>query len=233
MIHSETVQENLKIWISLPYIVGWMQEGRKCILVIVEEKHICAQISFVFYCFLKSYFFHKNVKPSSWDVHYGSKCVFKPALSISAKNSISPKMSLTTFLHSHDDICCLYLIKIINYITAATIPLRITCPENQPTSGIIEASSEILTNYDFPDATADFSGLDTSPSISYSWNTGTNLQTATQSQGDFPVGTTTVTATATDLSGNSDSCTFTVTVTQRKISFVSFCLTGCKKKTQR
>ena len=28
-----------------------MQEGRKCIFVILQEKQFCAQISFVFYCF--------------------------------------------------------------------------------------------------------------------------------------------------------------------------------------
>ena len=86
------------------YIVGWMQEGRKCIFVILWEKQFCAQISFVFHCFLTTCFVHKNVNTLSWDLSYGSKCVILHVLSISTTNSISPKMSLTTFLHSHDDI---------------------------------------------------------------------------------------------------------------------------------
>ena len=89
------------------YIVGWMQEGRKCIFAILQEKQFCTQISFVFHCFLTSYFFHKHINTLSWDLRYGSKCVILPVLLISIKNSISPKMSLTTFLHSHDDISSL------------------------------------------------------------------------------------------------------------------------------
>ena len=33
-----------------------------------------------------------------------SKCVYKPIFSYSIKNSISPKMSFTTFLHSADEL---------------------------------------------------------------------------------------------------------------------------------
>ena len=32
------------------YFVGWMQDGRKCIFVILWEKQFCAQSFFVFYC---------------------------------------------------------------------------------------------------------------------------------------------------------------------------------------
>ena len=76
----------------------------KCIFVILWEKPFCAQISFVFHCFLTSSFVHKNVNTLSWDLYYDSKCVILHFLSISTTNLISPKMSLTTFLHSHDDI---------------------------------------------------------------------------------------------------------------------------------
>ena len=85
-------------------LVGWMQEGRKCIFVILWERRFCAQISFVFHCFLTSCFVHKNVNTLSWDLYHDSKCVILHVglLSISTTNLISPKMSLTTFLHSND-----------------------------------------------------------------------------------------------------------------------------------
>ena len=79
-------------------------EGRKCIFVILWEKQFCAQISFVFHCFLTSCFVHKNINTLSSDLYYDSKCAILLALSISTANLISPKMSLTTFLHSHDDV---------------------------------------------------------------------------------------------------------------------------------
>ena len=41
----------------------------------LQEKQFCTQISFVFHCFLTSYFFHKHINTLSWDLHYGSKCV--------------------------------------------------------------------------------------------------------------------------------------------------------------
>ena len=46
----------------------------------------------------------KNVNTLSWDLYHDSKCVILHVLSISTTNSILPKMSLTTFLHSHDDL---------------------------------------------------------------------------------------------------------------------------------
>ena len=81
-----------------------MQEGRKCIFVNLHKKQLCAQISFVFYCFLTSYFFHKNVNTLSWDLLYSLKYGILPVLLSSVKISISTKMSLTTFLHSRDDL---------------------------------------------------------------------------------------------------------------------------------
>ena len=33
------------------YFVMWMQQSRICILVVLQEKPFCVQISFVFYCF--------------------------------------------------------------------------------------------------------------------------------------------------------------------------------------
>ena len=94
------------IWHSFFFLtrVSWMQEGRKCIFVILWEKQFCAQIFFVFHCFLTSCFVHKNVNTLSWDLCYYSKCVILHVLSISTTNLISPTMSLTTFLHSHDEI---------------------------------------------------------------------------------------------------------------------------------
>lgn len=80
-----------------------MQEGRKGIFDILQEKQFCSQISFVFHCFSTTYFFHIYANTLSWDRHY-SKCVILPKLSICVKDSIPLKMSLTTFLHSHDEI---------------------------------------------------------------------------------------------------------------------------------
>ena len=51
-----------------------------------------------------SLFFHKNVNTLSCDLYYGSKCVILSAPSITVNNSFSPKMSLTTFLNSADEI---------------------------------------------------------------------------------------------------------------------------------
>ena len=93
----------------LIHFVGWMQEGRKCIFVVLQKMPFCAQISFVFF-FLTSCFFHKYANTLSWDPHCRSKCVILPDLLISVKNSISFKMSLTTFLHWHDDFVGLYLL---------------------------------------------------------------------------------------------------------------------------
>ena len=49
-------------WSSLMkyiYIVGWMQEGRKCIFVILQKTQFCAQI---FVYFIVEYlFFHQNI----------------------------------------------------------------------------------------------------------------------------------------------------------------------------
>ena len=81
-----------------------MQEGRKCIFLILQEKQFCGLISFVFHCSLASYFVHKNVNTLSWDLYYDSKCVILHLISISTTNLISPKMSLTIFLHSHDEL---------------------------------------------------------------------------------------------------------------------------------
>ena len=60
----------------------------------IAGKQFCTKISFLFYYFLTSYFFHKNVSILSWDLLYGSKWIIVNELSVSAKNSISPKMSL-------------------------------------------------------------------------------------------------------------------------------------------
>jgi hypothetical protein len=67
----------------------------------------CAQISFVFYCFEMSYFFYKNVSTLNPDLHHNLKCAYLSILLLLNKNSISPKISLTTLLHSHDDLCTL------------------------------------------------------------------------------------------------------------------------------
>ena len=83
-----------------------MQEGRKCIFVILQERQFCAQISFVFHCFwcllcsvkIKKYF---ELRPALWLKMCHFTCTFNIC-----KNSISPEMSLTTFLHSHDDMKC-------------------------------------------------------------------------------------------------------------------------------
>ena len=80
-----------------------MQEASKCIFLFLQEKQFCGQISFVFYCFFTSYFVHKNVNTFSWDLFYDSKYAILHVLSISTTKLISPKMSLTTFLHSHDE----------------------------------------------------------------------------------------------------------------------------------
>ena len=45
-----------------------MQECCKCILVILQEKPFYAQNSFVFLCFLTSYFCFKIVISLSWDL---------------------------------------------------------------------------------------------------------------------------------------------------------------------
>ena len=42
---------------------------------------------FVFYCFLISCFVHKNMNTLTWDLHYSSKCVILPVLSISVNYS--------------------------------------------------------------------------------------------------------------------------------------------------
>ena len=89
-------------WVE-SHIVSWMQEGCKCIFIILWEKQFCAQVSFVFRCFLTSSFVHKNVNTLSKGLYYVSKYVLLHVLSISTTNMISPKMSLTTFLHSTDD----------------------------------------------------------------------------------------------------------------------------------
>ena len=71
--------------------------------------------------FLTTYFVHKNVNTLSWDLSHSSKCVILHALSISITNSISPKMSLTTFLHSHDEMLSFsysdMMIIILKYVT--------------------------------------------------------------------------------------------------------------------
>ena len=108
-----------------------MQEGRKCKFVILWEKQFCAQIFFVFHCFLTSCFIHKNVNTLSWGlcvfhcfltscfIHknvntlswglcHDSKRVILHVLSISTINLISPKMSLTIFFHLHDDMAFIY-----------------------------------------------------------------------------------------------------------------------------
>ena len=54
--------------ILLSRLVGSMQECRKCILVILQEKPFYAQNSFVFPCFLTSYFCSKIVISLSWDL---------------------------------------------------------------------------------------------------------------------------------------------------------------------
>ena len=64
------------------YFVSWMQEGRKCIFVILQEKQFCAQIFFVFHCFLTSYFFHKDInsfelRPALWLKMCHFTCSFK------------------------------------------------------------------------------------------------------------------------------------------------------------
>ena len=46
-------------------LVSWMQEGFKCIFIILWEKQFCAQVSFVFHCFLTYSFVHKNVNTLS------------------------------------------------------------------------------------------------------------------------------------------------------------------------
>ena len=53
---------------SYTQIVGSMKECRKCILVILQEKPFYAQNSFVFHCFLTSYFCSKIVISLSWDL---------------------------------------------------------------------------------------------------------------------------------------------------------------------
>ena len=69
-------------------------------------------------CFLKSYFFHKNVDTLSWDLHYCSKCVILSILSISGKknNSTLPKCHLRPFC-IHMTTCSmrneLYIIKAV------------------------------------------------------------------------------------------------------------------------
>ena len=84
-----------------------MQEGRKCIFAILWENQFCALIFFVFHCFLTSCFVHKIVNILSWDLYYDSKCAILHVLSIYATSLISPKISLTTFLHSHDEMVTL------------------------------------------------------------------------------------------------------------------------------
>ena len=102
--------------------VSWMKEGRKCIFVILWEKQFCAQISFVFHCFLTSCFVHKNVNTLSWDLYYDSKCVTLHELSISTTKLISPKMSLTTLLHSYDfEIRCLAMRAMLDHINMIKI----------------------------------------------------------------------------------------------------------------
>ena len=61
---------------------------------------LCSDYFIVFWHLI---IFYKNVNTLIWDLHRVSKCVISTVLSISLNNSISPKMSLTTFLHSHDN----------------------------------------------------------------------------------------------------------------------------------
>ena len=57
-------------------------------------------------------------------MHYGSKWVILSVglLSISVKNFLSPKKSLTTFLHSHDNVVC-FLFLICSLIWVGNTPL--------------------------------------------------------------------------------------------------------------
>ena len=45
------------------------------------------------------------VNKTAKNLENGAKCAYKPIFSYSIKNSILPKMSLTTFLHSADELC--------------------------------------------------------------------------------------------------------------------------------
>ena len=97
---------------------SWMMEhysSVECKKVVSAFLSFCGKSNFVlrfslyFIVFLTTCFVHKNVNTLSWDLNYDSKCVILHVLSISITNSISPKMSLTTFLHSHDVLSLLHI----------------------------------------------------------------------------------------------------------------------------
>ena len=93
-----------------PHVCWGHMSSVECNKVVSAFLLFCGKSNFLlrfplyFIVFLTSWFFHNNVNTLSWDLHHDPKCLFSHVLSKSGKYSISPKMSLTTFLHSHDDV---------------------------------------------------------------------------------------------------------------------------------
>ena len=92
------------------FVVASYISSVECNKVVSAFLSFCGKSNFLlrfplyFIVFLTSWFFNNNVNILSWDLH-DPKCLFSHVLSKSGKYSISPKISLTTFLHSHDDLC--------------------------------------------------------------------------------------------------------------------------------
>ena len=84
--------------IQCSWIVGRMQEGRKCIHFLHFAGKIFLlkfSLFFFFFFFLTFYFFHKNVNTLSWDLQYSLKCVNLPVLSMYVKETqFHPKYHL-------------------------------------------------------------------------------------------------------------------------------------------
>ena len=83
--------------------VIWIQAGCICIFVILPEKPVCAQISFLLYCFLTSCFSHNlfyfsDFKPTSYLKFFVLTFTFTFfSVPKKKKKKKSSKMSLTTF----------------------------------------------------------------------------------------------------------------------------------------
>ena len=98
----------------LPQFVGWMQEGPKFTFVILWEKQFCAQIFFVFLCFLNACSGHKNVNNLSWDLYYESNVSFYIFFQYLQQTWFHPKCHLRP--------SCIHMTNCLRPIRALTLP---------------------------------------------------------------------------------------------------------------